>query len=152
MAKYHAVMTLAETAKFLQLSPKYIQKKVETGEIPGQHIGRAWRFSRTALEHWRISSAKNPPVMTLAEAARFLRLPPKYVQEKVLSGEIPGQRIGRAWRFSSAALGGWLRYKNSRRELQKQIGVFKNDETFLPMVKKSTKNVVALVMINDATS
>jgi len=139
MAKYHAVMTLAEAAKFLRLSPKYIQKKVETGEIPGQHIGRAWRFSRTALEHWRISSAKNPPVMTLAEAARFLRLPTKSVQEKVTIGEIPGQRIGRAWRFSSAALAGWLRFQSTQRALREQIGAFKDDETFLPMVEKIYK-------------
>lgn len=139
MAKVHAVMTLAEAAKFLQLSPEYIKKKVETGEIPGQRIGRAWRFSRAALERWRISSAKYPPVMTLAEAARFLRLPPKYIQEKVKTGEIPGQRIGRAWRFSTAALASWLRFQNTQRALRKQISAFKNDEAFLPMIEKIYK-------------
>jgi excisionase family DNA binding protein len=139
MAKVHAVMTLAEAAKFLQLSPEDIKKKVETGEIPGQHIGRAWRFSRAALERWRISKAKNPPVMTLAEAARFLRLPPKYIQEKVLTGEIPGQRIGRAWRFSSAALASWLQFQYTRRALREQAGAFKDDETFLPMMEKIYK-------------
>jgi len=139
MAKNHAVMTLAEAAKFLRLSPKHIQKKVKTGEIPGQHIGRAWRFSRAALERWRISKSKNQAVMALAEAARFLRLPPKYIQEKVRSGEIPGQHLGRAWRFSTAALTGWLRFQNTQRVLREQIGAFKDDETFLPMVEKIYK-------------
>jgi excisionase family DNA binding protein len=139
MAKNHPVMTLAEAARFLRLPPKYIQKKVETGEIPGQHIGRAWRFSRAALERWRISNAQYPPVMTLAEAAKFLQLPPKYIQEKVKTGEIPGQRIGQAWRFSAAALANWLRFQNTQRTLREQIGAFKDDETFLPMVKKIYK-------------
>jgi len=139
MPRFHEVMTLAETAKFLRLPPKFIQEKVETGEIPGQHIGRAWRFSRAALERWRISSAKNPAVMTLSEAARFLRLPPKYIQEKVQTGEIPGQRIGRTWRFSTAALASWLRFQNTQRALREQIGVFKDDETFLPMIEKIYK-------------
>jgi excisionase family DNA binding protein len=52
MAKNHAVMTLSEAAKFLRLPPKFIQEKVETGEIPGRHVGRAWRFSRAVLEKW----------------------------------------------------------------------------------------------------
>lgn len=139
MAKVHAVMTLAEAAKFLQLSPEYIKKKVEAGEIPGQHIGRAWRFSRAALERWRISSAKYPPVMTLAEAARFLRLPPKYIQEKVETGEIPGQRIGRAWRFSTAALKGWLRFQNTHHALLEQAGASKDDKIYKERRRSRTR-------------
>jgi excisionase family DNA binding protein len=83
--------------------------------------------------------AKVHAVMTLAEAAKFLQLSPEYIQEKVETGEIPGQRLGRAWRFSSTALASSLRLQNSQRALRAQIGVFKNDETFLPMVEKIYK-------------
>jgi len=83
--------------------------------------------------------SNNHAVMTLAEAAQFLRLSPKFIQEKVETGEIPVHRLGRMQRFSRAALEGWLRGPNSRRALLEQIGAFKDDATFLPMIEKIYK-------------
>ncbi len=83
--------------------------------------------------------AKNHAVMTLSEAAKFLRLPPKFIQEKVEIGEIPGQRIGRAWRFSRAVLEKWLRGRYTQLTLLKDIDPSKNDNLSLPTVEKVYK-------------
>lgn len=40
-----------------------------------------------------------PAVMTLTEAAAFLRLDRKTVVKLATEGKLPGRRIGRDWRF-----------------------------------------------------
>jgi len=83
--------------------------------------------------------SNNHVVMTLAETAKFLRLSPNIIQEKAETGKLPGQRIGRTWRFSRAALEGWLRGQNTRFALLEQVGAFKDDDTFLPMIERIYK-------------
>jgi excisionase family DNA binding protein len=46
--------------------------------------------------------------MNSKEAARFLRIHPVTLREKAASGEIPGKKIGRVWRFSRSVLELWL--------------------------------------------
>jgi Helix-turn-helix domain len=48
-------------------------------------------------------------VLTLAEAARFLRVEPAALAEMALRNEVPARRINEAWRFSRTALQDWLR-------------------------------------------
>jgi len=43
-------------------------------------------------------------VLTLQEAAEVLRLSERTVGEKARSGELPGVRIGRQWRFNADEL------------------------------------------------
>jgi excisionase family DNA binding protein len=78
----------------------------------------------------------NHAVLTLAEAAKFLLLSPNIIEEKAETGKLPGHRAGRTWRFSGAALEGWLRGRNTGRALLEQVGAFKDDPTFLPMIEK----------------
>jgi excisionase family DNA binding protein len=47
-------------------------------------------------------------VLTLDEAAQLLRVDERTVRELALRGELPGRKLGRAWRFSRAALLEWL--------------------------------------------
>ena len=47
-------------------------------------------------------------VLTLAEAAEYLRLSEAEVVELVHSQNLPGRFTGRDWRFLKAALMGWL--------------------------------------------
>jgi len=49
-------------------------------------------------------------VLTLAEAAAFLRVPEDEVQRLAENRQIPAQQIGSAWRLSKSALSDWLRY------------------------------------------
>ena len=52
--------------------------------------------------------ADDPAVMTLAEAAELLRIDPKKLAKLAASGEIPGRKLGREWRFSRTGLLNWL--------------------------------------------
>ncbi len=46
------VLTLDEVATYLRISKSSLYKIVQRGEIPGQKIGKHWRFHRTSLEQW----------------------------------------------------------------------------------------------------
>ena len=50
----------------------------------------------------------NPPVMTIAEVAEYLRIPRGSVYKLAQRGRIPCQKVGRHWRFRKAALDLWL--------------------------------------------
>lgn len=44
-----AVLTAEEAADLLKVSEKTVLKLARDGELPGQKVGRAWRFCRTDL-------------------------------------------------------------------------------------------------------
>lgn len=67
-------------------------------------------------------------VLTLDEAAAFLRLPPDTVERQAAAGTISGQRVEGAWRFLQAALEDWLRHRDSRTVLLRQAGTFADDD------------------------
>ena len=77
-----------------------------------------------------------PVVMTLEEAARYLRVSKDTLKKHASEGTIPGRLIGRAWRFSKLALDEWLAKHDSTRALLEQAGAFADDET-LPALRKA---------------
>jgi excisionase family DNA binding protein len=50
-------------------------------------------------------------VLTLAEAASYLRVPEQELLHLAEHRDIPAQRIGGEWRFLKRALGHWLTYE-----------------------------------------
>lgn len=48
-------------------------------------------------------------VLTLEETAKWLGVKPETVRQQAKAGFLPGRKIGRAWRFSRAALLEWLK-------------------------------------------
>ena len=46
------VMTIDELAKYLRLSKSTLYKLCQKHEIPGQKIGRHWRFLRDEINQW----------------------------------------------------------------------------------------------------
>lgn len=46
------VMTIEDVAEFLRLPLSSAYKLAHAGKIPGQKVGRHWRFFRPALEKW----------------------------------------------------------------------------------------------------
>lgn len=50
-------------------------------------------------------------VLTLAEAARFVRVSEKTLREMARSRRLPCQKVGRAWRFLRSALESWLAHQ-----------------------------------------
>ena len=71
-----------------------------------------------------------PDVLTLEEAAEYLRLPKETIERQAVQGQIPGQRIEDTWRFLKAAIDDWLRSYDSRILLLQQAGALANDKTF----------------------
>jgi len=49
-----------------------------------------------------------PEVMDAEQAAEFLQIEEAVVVEMAEAGKLPGRKLGRAWRFSRAALVAWL--------------------------------------------
>ncbi len=47
-------------------------------------------------------------ILTLDEAAEYLRVHPRTLRMKASEGEIPGAKVGRVWRFHRQQLESWL--------------------------------------------
>jgi len=59
-------------------------------------------------------------VMTVEEVSDYLRLGKSTVYKLVQEGELPGRKVGGAWRFSRAGLEEWLRERPSINEIQQE--------------------------------
>lgn len=46
------VMTLEELAAYLKLPKSTTYKLVQEGRIPGQKLGKQWRFGKQAIDQW----------------------------------------------------------------------------------------------------
>lgn len=44
------VLTAVEAAQYLRVSLKTLYRLVSSGQIPGQKVGRAWRFHKADLD------------------------------------------------------------------------------------------------------
>jgi excisionase family DNA binding protein len=60
------------------------------------------------LRRKAVMSKQTPDVMTLNEVADYLRIPRSTVYKLVREGRIPGQKIGRQWRFRRKVVENWL--------------------------------------------
>ncbi|SRR6266508_4164696 len=66
-------------------------------------------------------------VLTLQEAANYLKLPLETIEREARRGYIPGRRIEDTWRFLKTAIDDWLRAQNRRDILLQQAGALKDD-------------------------
>jgi excisionase family DNA binding protein len=71
-----------------------------------------------------------PDVLTLEEAADYLRLPEETIERQAAQGQIPGRRIEDTWRFLKAAIDDWLRSNDSQTLLLQQAGALANERHF----------------------
>lgn len=46
------VLTIQELADYLKLSLSSAYKLAQRGKIPGQKVGKHWRFHRDAIDRW----------------------------------------------------------------------------------------------------
>jgi excisionase family DNA binding protein len=76
----------------------------------------------------------NLDVLTLEEAAQFLRISTEATTELAERGLIPGRRVRDEWRFLKGALADWLRAPTPNETLLAQAGVFKEDESLPAML------------------
>jgi len=50
------VMTIDDLAQYLKLSKSTLYKLCQAGKVPGQKVGRHWRFHREVIDRWLASS------------------------------------------------------------------------------------------------
>jgi hypothetical protein len=79
-------------------SKRHLVSEAVRGHLDGDELTVGW-----------IALRENPgEVMTLAEAAAFLRLDESTVEQSAKQGELPGRCIAGEWRFAHLALLAWL--------------------------------------------
>ncbi|MCI0463170.1 MAG: helix-turn-helix domain-containing protein [Gemmataceae bacterium] len=74
-------------------------------------------------------------VLTLADAAAYLRLTPEEVLRLVREQGLPGRHIGLDWRFLKAAVQDWLRAGPGKKGLFRHIGALPEDPQEEEMLK-----------------
>jgi excisionase family DNA binding protein len=79
-----------------------------------------------------------PDVLTLKDAAQYLRLPKGVVRDLAAQERIPARLIEKRWRFLKAALDDWLRGNDradGRARMLQVAGAFADDETLSRLVE-----------------
>jgi excisionase family DNA binding protein len=46
------VLTIDELAEYLKISKSTLYKLAQDGRIPGQKVGKHWRFRKDAIDRW----------------------------------------------------------------------------------------------------
>jgi excisionase family DNA binding protein len=96
--------------------------------------------------------AASSDILTLEEAAEFLRVPADSLRNEVASGRVPGRAIAGEWRLSKSALLAWLAQTERPRPGSKEAvlsvaGIWKDDPTVDAMIRdieeRRRKNTVA---------
>ena len=81
-----------------------------------------------------IRATKNADVLTLEEAAEFLRVSPQAIDELASGHHLPARRVAGHWRFLKSALEDWLRSSTGKERLISQIGALA-DDPYLPQIR-----------------
>ncbi len=61
MPEQHAdtVMTIEDLAAYLKLSKSTLYILCQEGKVPGQKVGRHWRFHKTVIDRWLGDESQN---------------------------------------------------------------------------------------------
>jgi len=70
-----------------------------------------------------------PEVLTLAEAAEYLRVSEPDVVDLATKHGLPGRKIGDQWRFHKRGLSDWLLRPSPKERLLRHAGALKDDST-----------------------
>ncbi len=54
-------MTIDELAAYLQVAKSTLYKLSQEGKVPGQKVGKHWRFSREAVDVWLRAEPPSEP-------------------------------------------------------------------------------------------
>lgn len=47
-----SILTIDELAEYLKISKSTLYKLAQAGKVPGQKVGRHWRFRKPAIDRW----------------------------------------------------------------------------------------------------
>lgn len=51
-------MTISDLADYLQVSKSSLYKLVQQGKVPGQKVGKHWRFRKDTVDQWLSASSE----------------------------------------------------------------------------------------------
>lgn len=57
------ILTAVEVARFLRVPKSTVYKMVRRGQLPGQKIGKHWRFMRQGIQSWLDGRMVSPSVV-----------------------------------------------------------------------------------------
>ena len=60
------VLTIDDLAEYLKISKSTLYKLAQEGALPGQKVGRHWRFHRDAVDDWLKRDTSHDRVTTVA--------------------------------------------------------------------------------------
>ncbi len=52
------ILTIDDLATYLKVSKSTLYKLVQEGKVPGQKVGKHWRFRRKTIDRWLDSNKK----------------------------------------------------------------------------------------------
>lgn len=52
VSEVSAVLTIDDLSEYLKISKSTLYKLAQEGALPGQKVGRHWRFHRDAVDQW----------------------------------------------------------------------------------------------------
>jgi len=92
-------------------------------------VSKSKRDARKSSNSRSAQSVDNCEVLTLPEAAAYLRIAENELLRSVTEQRMPGRKIGQEWRFLKSALQDWLRNPppSGKDALLAMAGAFKND-------------------------
>jgi excisionase family DNA binding protein len=103
-------------------------------------------MARTKPKPQANEAAQAPPsseVLTLAEAAAYLRVPEADVLRATNTQGLPARRVGDEWRFLKASIQDWLGTPlklPSKEAMMSVVGSWKDDPTLDDLLKEIYKN------------
>src|SRR5690349_11876689 len=111
------------------------RRAAREADIRGQDMPRAKEKPQPSQPPAQAAPGVNGPageVLTLSEAAAYLRLPDADVLRLVAEQGLPTRRLGQEWRFLKAAIQDWLRTGTARPQSNKEAwqalaGIWKED-------------------------
>lgn len=59
-----SILTIEELSGYLKISKSTLYKLAQAGKVPGQKVGRHWRFRKEAIDRWLEESG---PIKNLGE-------------------------------------------------------------------------------------
>lgn len=60
-SKPEQVMTIDELSTYLKVAKSTLYKLAQEGKVPGQKVGKHWRFSREAIDAWLRAEPRRVP-------------------------------------------------------------------------------------------
>lgn len=57
-AQPERILSIEDLSKYLKISKSTLYKLAQGGTVPGQKVGKHWRFHREAIDEWLKGTAK----------------------------------------------------------------------------------------------